>query len=347
MNGVFLALGSDGFGSYRIEDGFWHRTDETATQILTPGFVDLHIHGAFGIDFMSASSAQMLELCEKLTGQGYESFLPTTVTASPSDVRSALSNIPDHPMIAGFHLEGPFISGKFPGAQPPSLILDYQGNESDWQDILTDPRLKVITMAPERPGGAELAHSLNTRGVRVSMGHTDATFEQAEQGFQNGVRYSTHTFNAMRPLHHREAGAVGFCLAEDEMYTEIIYDRTHVCKDAAKVLFKCKPNDKVIAVSDSTMASGMEPGTEISMWNMDCIVGEKEIRLKSNDALAGSAITLKDAFQNLAEDFGVETAIRCCCHNPRVALGMIHQPKTHLIWDSNWELVNRVEGALV
>jgi N-acetylglucosamine-6-phosphate deacetylase len=179
------------------------------------------------------------------------------------------------------------------------------------------------------------------------MGHTDATFEQAEQGFQNGVRYSTHTFNAMRPLHHREAGAVGFCLAEDEMYTEIIYDRTHVCKDAAKVLFQCKPNDKVIAVSDSTMASGMEPGTEISMWNLDCIVGEKEIRLKSNDALAGSAITLKDAFQNLAEDFGVETAIRCCCHNPRAALGMIHQPKTHLIWDSNWELVNRVEGALV
>ncbi len=343
MNGVFQALGPDGFGTYRIQRDQWTPTNEPATGTLSPGLVDLHIHGAFGVDFMSASTADILNLCNQLFEIGYEAWLPTTVTANPDDIQKALENLPQHPMIPGFHLEGPFLSPSYPGAQPPQAILDPPDGASEWDSILDDPRLKLITLAPERPNALQLTKRLTERGVRVNMGHTDASFFECRAGFNAGMRGATHTFNAMRPLHHREAGAVGFVLAEEEMDAELIYDRIHVSPDAASLLVKVKAPGHLIAVSDSTMASGLEEGTELTMWGLECIVGDKQIRLKSNGALAGSGITLKDAFQNLAEDFGPEVAIRASCHNPRLAIGLLAPPRVHLLWNKHWDLVDRFE----
>lgn len=116
MNGVYNYFGKDGYGSYRFEDGQIGRVNEPATGILTPGFVDLHIHGAFGIDFMSATSEQLQKFCRQLQPLGYEGLLLTTITASSGEVQRAFERIPDDPMILGVHLEGPFISPEFPGA---------------------------------------------------------------------------------------------------------------------------------------------------------------------------------------------------------------------------------------
>lgn len=343
LKGVFLAVGPEGFGAYRVNGDDWTPTSETPEGVLSPGFVDLHIHGAFGVDFMSASPSEMLSLCDKLAEEGYEAFLPTTVTASPADIRRALSSLPvDHPMVPGFHLEGPFISPVYPGAQPPSAILDAPEGESEWDEILNDPRLRVITLAPERPNALAWIRKLTERGVIVSFGHTDATFDQAGAGFEAGGRQSTHTFNAMRPLHHREAGTVGFILYEDAMRAEIIYDRVHVSPPAAALLVKLKMPNHLLAVSDSTLAAGLPEGQELTMWGLDCVVGDRQIRLKSNGALAGSAITLKNAFQNMAEDFGPEVAIRSACYNPRLALGLPGQPKVLCVWNKNWDLVERL-----
>ncbi len=352
MSTVVDALGPDGFGTYSVE---WAAGQPVFTKVslppdhlLVPGFVDIHIHGAYGIDFMSATKDQMVDLCGELEKQGYEAFLPTTVTAPPQDVKSALENLPSHPLIAGFHLEGPFISDKHPGAQPSEHIVSPADGLEDWDEILDDDRLKVVTLAPETPSALDLTTRLTQNGVVVSMGHTDATFEQARRGFEFGAAHTTHTYNAMRGLHHREAGAVGYALINEALRCELIYDRLHVSPEAAELLFRCKPPGGVIAVSDSTMATAMEPGRRINMWGNECITEVGEVRLASNGALAGSAITLLDAFRNIFEDFGPERAIRACSLNPRDALRFTEPPKVYLEMDGNLDIIGRkvVQGAV-
>lgn len=345
MSTVVDALGPEGFGTYEVE---WDtnpprltRVSKPAEYTLVPGFVDIHIHGAFGTDFMSASKEEMSSLCDALVDQGYEMFLPTTVTASLSDVKKALSNIPDHPLVGGFHLEGPFLSPKHPGAQPPEHILSPAEKAAEWSEVLEDERLKVITMAPEIPGALDLVTQLSQRGVVVSMGHTDATYDEARAGFEFGASHTTHTYNAMRGLHHREAGTVGYALMNDAVRCELVYDRHHVSKPAAEVLLKNKPAGGVIAVSDSTKATGMDAGLTIDMWGHECVTSPGQVRLASNDALAGSAITLLGAFRNLFEDFGAETAIRACCLNPRDALRLSGPPMVYLMLDSKLEIIGR------
>ena len=349
MSEVFRTLGPDGFGSYEVElahDGpRMARTDARADRLLVPGFVDIHIHGAFGIDFMSASLSEMEELCHKLEERGYETFLPTTVTAPLEDVKRALSNLPKHAMVGGFHLEGPFISPKHPGAQPIQSILDPTGAQEEWRQVLEDERLKVVTLAPEIPGALDLAKHLSARGVIVSMGHTDATFEQSRAGFDAGAQHTTHTYNAMRGLHHREAGTVGYALLNDALRCELIYDRHHVSKEAAELLLRNKPAGGVVAVSDSSKATGMPAGKKITMWGHKCVTGDGEVRLASNGALAGSAITLLEAFQRLAEDFGEETAVRACCVNPRQALRLHGSARTYLVMDVRHEITERIEAG--
>jgi N-acetylglucosamine-6-phosphate deacetylase len=348
MNGTFLSLGPDGFGPYDVQIGDGPirlmPSSSSAEQLLVPGFVDIHIHGAFGIDFMTATSAEMLSLCEQLGEIGYETFLPTTVTATLEDVKTALSNLPDHPMVGGFHLEGPFISVKHPGAQPQDKIVDPVSAQEEWREVLEDERLKVVTLAPEVSGALDLARFLNARGVVVSMGHTDATFAEARAGFESGAQHTTHTFNAMRGLHHREAGAVGYALMNDALRCELIYDRHHVSPDAAELLIRNKPAGGVVAVSDSTMATGMASGEHLAMWGLDVVTSPGEVRLASNGALAGSAITLFDAFRNLAEDFGAELAVRACCLNPRQALRLLGPPSRYVVLDSRYEIVEVVEA---
>ena len=174
----------------------------------------------------------------------------------------------------------------------------------------------------------------------MGLGHTAATYEQAKNGFEAGATHTTHTFNAMRPLHHREAGAVGFALTEDYLACELIYDRLHVVPQAASLLFKNKPTDKVVAVSDGTMAAGLAAGTKLKMWNLDVEVGQGDVRL-ADGTLAGSAINLLDAFKNLATDFGVETAIRATSLNPRHLLGLKYDPKVYIEMDLDFNLKKR------
>lgn len=306
-----------------------------AEAVLLPGFVDVHIHGAFGLDWMKGGSACLPDLADGLAEKGYEAFLPTTITCSADEAAEVLDGFPmDHPMIPGFHLEGPFISPEFPGAQPQDRIAAFpEPGSGPWTGILGHPLLKVVTLAPELPGALPMISWLAERGVRPSMGHTAAAFDQAQRGVDAGVCHATHTYNAMKGLHHREAGALGCALSDPRVDCELIYDRIHVSTPAARVLLAAKGLDKVIAVSDSSLATGLPPGSDTSMWGLDVVVGDGEVRLKSNGALAGSAITLLDAFRRLAQDFGTEAAIRLCSLNPRRALGLHGPPRVWLCFD--------------
>ena len=257
-----MTPGEDGLDLIRFDTETGEMSDIKSGEpegVLIPGFIDIHFHGAFGVDFMSATKEQMTFLCAKLDEEGYEGFLPTTVTASAEDVKHALSNLPANPMVLGFHLEGPFISEEFPGAQPQEFILDPEDAGPEWDDIFSDRRLKIVTLAPELPGALELIGRLTKHKVIVSMGHTNATYDEAALAHEAGLRHSTHTFNAMRGLHHREAGALGAAMTLTPFNAELIYDRIHVSPEAAMLLIQARLADgNVIGVSDSTMASGRQ-----------------------------------------------------------------------------------------
>jgi N-acetylglucosamine-6-phosphate deacetylase len=341
---IALTPGEDGLDLVKFDTETGEMNDVKKGEpegVLVPGFVDIHIHGAFGVDFMTSSAPELKELCNQLGEDGYERFLPTTVTAGADDIKAALARLPQNPMIGGFHLEGPFISPEFPGAQPKEFIIDPPTGPSEWDEILDDPRLKIVTLAPERPGALELIQRLTKRKVIVSMGHTNATYAEASEGHTAGIRHSTHTFNAMRGLHHREAGALGAAMTLTPFRAELIYDRIHVSPEAAMLLIQTRLVDgQVIGVSDATMAAGLDPGTKLKMWNLDCIVGEGDVRLADSGTLAGSAVTLRTVFENLTEDFGVDVAADLCCYAPREALNMRHHPKV-------WNLVNEQTGELI
>jgi len=349
MAQVLQTFGPAAWENCRVE---WSETgpvlepvSEPFSGYLIPGFVDVHIHGGFGVDFMSATREDLDHWLIRLRAAGYEALLPTTVTASPEAVLAAVERLPDDPMIQGFHLEGPFISPKFPGAQPPEFILDPPLAPGPWDAVLDHPHLRYITLAPERPHALELILRLQRRGVVVSMGHTDATFEEARRGFEFGATHTTHTYNAMRGLHHREAGTVGYALVNPALNTELIYDRIHVCPDAARVLINAKPIEALIGISDATMVAGTPPNRRATMWGLDVTVGRGEVRLVENNALAGSAVTLDEVFRNLATDFGPQIAVYACCLNPRRILGMVGAPRVWLELDRDFRLVRRREIA--
>lgn len=341
MNGIFTAPGPQGWEVYDVAlfDGqpVFTPSPKEPQGYCIPGFVDLHIHGAYGVDFMSATAEQMAELADQLVAEGYAGFLPTTVTAPAADVLRALANLPQHPAIWGFHLEGPFISPEFPGAQPPEAISPPPTIPSEWDTILDDPRLRLITLAPEQPGALPLVSRLSGRGVIVSAGHTNATYSEICQAVDSGLTHATHTYNAMRGLHHREPGTLGAVLTHDSIFCELVYDGHHVSKPAADILFRCKPHHKVVAVSDCTKAKGMPIGSEFDMWGHTAVKGAEDVRLKKNGALAGSCATLADCFRRIARDFGVESATLACCQNPLAEL-KIDQPTKWIVLDGDLAL---------
>ncbi len=342
MSQVRVMLGESGLSTFDFE---WHAgqmfvnpTLDQPDGYLIPGLIDIHFHGAFGIDFMTASKSEMIELSNKLMDVGYEGFLPTTITSDAQSVANAINQLPDHEAILGFHLEGPFISPTFPGAQPIEHIKTYDSFSQEWSQILNHPQLRIVTLAPETAGAGKLIAAMTERGAISSMGHTAATYDEAKSAQFLGANHITHTFNAMRPLHHREVGCLGFGLTEPQVSCELIYDRVHVSKEAAQILFKCKGRDKIIGVSDSSAATGLKPGTELKMWGHDCIVHQGEVRIKHSGALAGSAVHLFDVFKNLFDDFGPELAIASCCDNPRNALKLSSEPKVWLDLDPNLQI---------
>lgn len=335
MKEVALAVGPEGFRSYsfdREEPSKLTPSDVPASQVLVPGFVDLHIHGAFGIDTMSASSSDFMELGEKLEECGYEGFYPTTLTAPIEDVTAVFEKVPSHRAIWGVHLEGPFLSPKFPGAQPPEYIQAIPTSPSAWDSVLASPILRRVTLAPELPGALEIVQTLARRGIQVSMGHTNASYYEAEAAVAHGASHATHSFNAMRGFHHREAGMVGFVLSSPTLDAELIYDRFHVGKESARLLMQTRGADHLVAVSDCTLAAGLPDGP-ITMWGHECVIGDGTVRIAANGTLAGSSATLRDVFLNLWQDFGPEVAIRSCCLNPRRIDGNHRTPRIWMLFD--------------
>ena len=288
---------------------------------VSPGFVDVHIHGAGGHDTMDGTFEAINEISKTICKYGTTSFTPTTMTMSADDILKSMISIKkakiegtDGAIVLGAHLEGPFISPSAIGAQNPNYLISpsYENFKSMTGDA--SDSVVSITMAPEVEGAKELASILSSKGVRCSMGHTKATYEEAIDGIKHGFCHSTHLFNAMTGFTHREPGVVGATFDSD-ITTETISDGIHISYPSLRVAYKQKGTDKTLLVTDAMCACGMPDGT-YALGGQPVIVKSGAARLE-NGALAGSILTLNRAIKNLYDntDYPLYEIVKMASYN--------------------------------
>ncbi len=312
-------------------------------RIVTPGFIDMHIHGAVGHDFMEATPAAVSAIGSFLARHGTTSYVATTVTASvertlqaatglgeivraarQSDGRTPSSTQPAAQPL-GVHFEGPFLNvirrGAHPAAdlQKPSLeilkkLLDATGGTA-----------LVLDLAPELDDALALLEYARAHGVRVGIGHSNATYEEAERAIAAGATHAVHIYNAMRPFSHRDAGIIGAALTDDRLSAELICDGLHVELAAIRLVVRAKGTGRIILITDSLSATGMPDGSyQLGQFAVN-VVGGVCRTVEGN--LAGSSITLEKALRNLVNFSGLsfKDCLPCATLNPARLLGFEKQ----------------------
>jgi N-acetylglucosamine-6-phosphate deacetylase len=304
---------------------------------LAPGFFDIHIHGGAGLDVMLASPSELPRLGQFLTTHGVTGYFPTTVAATLDATYFALARIADSieaaasaspqngdPVQArplGIHLEGPFLSHKRRGVHPPENLVEPTVELFDrlWQ--AARGHIRVLTIAPEIPGAMAVITEAAKRGVCVSIGHSDAQLDVARAAVAAGARHATHTFNAMRPLDHRDPGIIAEVLTNDRMTADMIVDGIHVSPPVVKIFLRSKGVDRAVLITDAISATGMPDGR----YKLGPIeVDVKDGKCTANGGLAGSVLTMDRAVRNVTQfsDWTLREAVRAATLNPARAVGM-------------------------
>lgn len=329
-------------GALLIEDSRIARTVEQATHAesgsleydlagltLFPGFIDVHIHGAVGVDMMAASAADVDRVSQFLATRGVTGWLPTLVPAPASDYGRAIKSINEatNPTVGarilGVHYEGPFVNSVQCGALHVQFFRSFSG-AADLDDLplLSDERAKhMTTLAPEIAGGVELVRELTRRGWIVSLGHTRADFEILDKAFAAGARHMTHFMNAMTPLHHRAPGPIGWGLSRDEVTCDFIADGIHLDQQMLRLLLKLKGSDRLSLISDAVAAAGMGDG-DFEIWGETITVKDGRTG-NARGAIAGSVITMLEAVRMMLSLGGSEVEVaKMAATNPARLLGI-------------------------
>lgn len=274
-------------------------------EIVAPGLVDTHIHGYHGKDIMNAEEGALNVISKGLLECGVTSFLPTTLTDSKEKTDAALKRVGaeykdvEGAKVRGIFLEGPFFTEKYKGAQNPAYMSDPKIDYlKEWIE-LSDGLVNKIAIAPEREGAEDFIKKANAMGVRVALGHSDATFDQAVAAVDAGANIFVHTYNGMSGLHHREPGMVGAAMSTDAI-SELICDGHHVNPNAANILMNAKGRDKIALITDCMSAGGMADG-DYMLGDFPVRVEGGTARLKDGGSLAGSILKLKEAVKNVVD----------------------------------------------
>jgi N-acetylglucosamine-6-phosphate deacetylase len=297
---------------------------------VLPGFVDVHIHGAAGADVMDADPAGLATLARFLATCGVTAFLATTMTA-PHDVTVAAvkavaaycSQPQEGAHLVGVHLEGPYISPRYPGAQPAAAIRP--PNLAELAELVAAGPVRMITLAPEVHGGEALIRAARRHNLTVVLGHTDATYEECLAAVELGVSQATHTYNAMSGLHHRQPGALGATLSHDNLYAQLIADNIHVHPAGIKILARCKGSDRTVLITDAMRAAGMGPG-HYDLAGQLVTVADGACRL-ADGTLAGSILTMDGALRNFitASGWPLAQAWPASSRTPACSIGLGHE----------------------
>ena len=289
---------------------------------VSPGFIDVHTHGRAGSDTMYPTFNDLNSISVAALKTGVTALLPTTMTMPASDIAKAVDNIAEYKdkvagaQILGTHLEGPFFNKIYKGAQPEECMIEptvenYLSFVKDHQDVI-----RKISIAPELDHSIELIKYLNDKNTVVSLGHTNATYEEAQAAIDAGATSGTHTYNAMTPLTHRAPGVVGAVMVNDSVYAELILDGIHVTYPAATALLRAKGKDKIILITDSIEAAGLPDG-QYKLGTQPVFVKENQARLE-NGALAGSVANMNECVKNAYNHLGltINEAVNLASYNP-------------------------------
>lgn len=298
--------------------------------IVVPGFIDEHIHGAGGADVMDGSINALSTIAKEIAKEGTTTFLATTMTQSQDKIIDAMRAVKQYrslnntagARLAGIHLEGPFISSTYKGAQPERYVTKPDINLFNKFNEESGNAIKIVTLAPEIQGMHDFIRSLKNKGILVSIGHTAAKESDIVAAIECGASHVTHTFNAQSPVHHRDIGAAGSALLYDNLVCEIIADTIHVSVPAIKLLFKTKNLGAVILITDAMRAKGLPDGIS-ELGGQEVYIHGNEARL-ADGTLAGSVLTMNCAIKNIVGKAGVDfgRAIDSATINPAKALGI-------------------------
>lgn len=293
---------------------------------IAPGFVDIHIHGSAGFDVMQVDQSKRSGFERFLAQHGVTTYCPTTIAAPLDTTLAALERLADaierseangaggaKPL--GIHLEGPFLSHAKRGVHRAEdlIVPNLRTFEQLWQ--AARGHVRVLTIAPELEGSPEVITEAARRGVTVSLGHSDANLEFARRGVAAGGRHATHTFNAMRPLDHRDPGILAEVLTNDNLTADVIADGFHVAPSVVDLLIKAKRPEKVVLITDAMSATGMPDGRyRLGLIDVELKAG----RCTANGTLAGSALTLDRAVANVMSFAGLDLqqAVQAASLNP-------------------------------
>ncbi|AEV94622.1 N-acetylglucosamine-6-phosphate deacetylase [Pediococcus claussenii] len=273
-------------------------------QIIVPGFIDVHTHGGYGFDAMDGDADQINEMVNDVVlNEGVTSIFCTTMTQSNENIEKAMRGVAAaaerNPVIQGVHLEGPFISTKYKGAQPEEYIKDPNVDLLARWNELSGNRVRLITIAPEHEGADEFEAYCLAHNIVPSVGHSDATRAQL---LNSKVTHTTHLYNAQREFKHREPGVTGHAMLEDNIYAELIVDGFHIVPDMLKLAYEIKGPERIDLVTDSMRAKGVAEGTS-ELGGQTVYVKDKQARLEDG-TLAGSVLAFDDAFRNAMRFFG-------------------------------------------
>ena len=304
-------------------------------QLLAPGFIDVHTHGAMGRDVMEGTDEALEVISRFLATHGTTSFLATTVTASPIatlQAVEALGSQVDRPLpgarMLGLHLEGPFINPEKRGAHTAKYIRRPSTLIFDQLLACSSHQIKLITVAPEVEGGLELIRFARAKGVVVSLGHSNATLEETMAAIALGAGNATHTFNAMRPFSHRDPGILGAVLTAPEIWAELIADGVHVSPAAIKLCIQCKSARRILLISDAVSATGMPEG-QYRLSDIEITLSGGICRTREGQ-LAGSTLTQDQALRNMARwsHLPLEAVLGMLTRNPAQSLGIAESKGT-------------------
>lgn len=296
---------------------------------VVPGFIDVHIHGSNGADAMDGTVEALKTISSYIATKGTTKFLATTLTSSKEELINVLKIAADlqnkeidGATIFGVHMEGPYFDIEYKGAQNEKYMKPATEKEiKDYLDV--KPGLvKMMSLSPHTEQSIETVKFLKENGVIVSVGHSAAKFNDVMKAVDAGLSHSTHTFNGMRGINHREPGVAGAVLISDKINAEVIFDKIHIHPEIVRLMIKAKGTDKVVCITDAMAATGL-PNGDYKLGELDVYVKDGEARLKSNDSLAGSVLTMDKAFKHVIElGYPIYEAVKLTSTNAAIEFGL-------------------------
>ncbi|WP_207695962.1 N-acetylglucosamine-6-phosphate deacetylase [Enterococcus sp. DIV0212c] len=316
------------------------------SQLLIPGMIDVHIHGANNFDMMDGTTKSIQEVSKKCLETGCTGFLVTSVTSSLDALLTMIDRTKEvigqeeGAKILGIHLEGPYLNVKRKGMQDPTYLRNPDLKEMATIFDRAGDLIKMVTVAPELPGCLELITYLKEKNVVVAIAHSDATYEEAQIAFQHGATHITHCFNAMPPIHHRAPGLVTAALENDDVSVQAIVDGIHLHPGIVRLLHKIKGADGVILITDALQAMGVGDGA-YEFGGHQVTVENGVARLKDG-TLASSTVTMNEALR-LSVEMGIplDDAIKMGATTPATILGEKKLGKIEVGYDADLILLDK------